>query len=133
MPSPKKPGHKALLVQVPDDVHTAADRRRRVENVTWPRLIAELLRRWVSGDQPALDAPVRCVRPAGPDSDEAARLHEKWKREDPAYARAATERVDITTLPRYRSFGELLAADAAKAGRTIPANVAAELEDDDDV
>jgi len=132
VPSPKKQGHTALLVQIPDDVHAAADRRRRAENITWARLVTELLRRWVAGDEADLAAPVRHPRPVGPDAEEAERLHQKWMAEDPKYARACTEKVDPSNLPRYRSLGELFAADAAKAGRTLPPNVVAAIDADQD-
>ncbi len=133
MPSPKKQGHTALLVQVHNDTHGKADARRRREGVTWSAVINMLLRRWADGaDDDVLKAPVRRSTPTNLNAEEAERLAAEWMN-DPAYARAATERVDIATLPRYRSLGELLAAEAARAGRTIPASVVAELEDDDDV
>jgi hypothetical protein len=134
MPSPKKAGHVALLVQIRDDVHAAADRRRRADRLTWPQLVTELLRRWASGaNDQLLRAPVRMSRPATPDAEEAERLHEKWMRENPAYARACTEKA-VSTGPRYRSLGELLAATAAREGRQVsPEMVAAvDAEQDED-
>lgn len=133
MPSPTKPDHTRVLVQVADDVHAAADARRRREGVTWSRVVTELLQRWASGaDDAALTKPVRVGRPATPEGVELEQLVAEWM-QDPAYRRAATERVDINKLTRYGSLGELLAAGAARAGRAVPpgavAAVDAEVDD----
>jgi hypothetical protein len=125
MPSPKRPNTTRILVQVPTDVHGAADKRRRLERTTWGRVVTELLRRWSAGDDGALTAPIRKPKyvqpPPEPGSERAHYLAtvEAWEREHPDLAAKGREKVDISKLPRYRSLGELLAADAAKAGRRL--------------
>ena len=131
MPSPKKPGHTRLLVAVPDDVHEKANARRRRETTTWSRIVTELLRRWGEGDDAALSKPVKVGRPSTPEAAEMERLHEQWMRENPAYAKACTEKVDVTKLKRYRSLAELFAADAAREGRVVPAEALAEFDSED--
>jgi hypothetical protein len=75
--------------------------------------------RWAAGAEDTLSKPVRVSRPATPEAAEYARLVEEWMK-DPSYAKACTQKVDISKLPRYRSLGELLAAGAARVGRTVP-------------
>jgi hypothetical protein len=127
----KRPGTTNLLVQVPDDVHAIADRRRRRENITWSMVISTLLKRWADGaDVHVLKAPVHMARPTAPNADEAERLHRKWMQENPAYARACTEPVDISKLTRYRSVGELLAATAVRESRPVPPELVAAADDE---
>jgi hypothetical protein len=128
MPSPKRPNTTRVLVQVPTDVHAAADTRRRRERTTWGRVVAELLRRWAEGDEVALTRPVKIGRAATPDAAETERLHQHWMATNEAYRRACTEKVDSSKLPRYRSLGELLRADAMKAGKVVPPGALAELD-----
>jgi hypothetical protein len=47
--------------------------------------------------------------------------------EDPAYRKAATEKVNPSTLT-YASLGELVRARASQAGRTLPGNLLKELD-----
>jgi len=137
MPSPKRPGTKRILAQVPADVHAKADARRRVEKTTWDRVISTLLQRWSDGDEGAVTAPVRKARlvqaPPEPGTARAEYIafSERWDRENPELAKKAAAPVDITKLKRYRSFGELLAADAARAGRVIPPEIIAEIDADE--
>jgi hypothetical protein len=128
VPSPKKQGHTALLVQVPDGTHGKADARRRRERVTWSALIGMLLQRWADGvDDASIAKPVKVGRPVTPDAAEMDRLVAQWM-SDPAYAKAATERVEVEKLPRYRSLGELLAAGAAREGRKVSPELVAEAD-----
>jgi hypothetical protein len=116
MPRKPRPGTTPVLAQVPNDIHAKADVRRRRERATWNVVIATLLSRWGRGDDGAVAKPVKVGRPTTPEAAELERFVAEWMK-DPAYRKAATERVDITKLTRYRSLGELLAAGAAKAGR----------------
>jgi hypothetical protein len=134
MPRKVRPGTTPVLAQIPDDVHAAADARRRREGVTWSKVITTLLSRWSAGaDEAALAKPVKFGRPATPDAEEVERLHEHLMGTSERYRRAATERVVPTKT--YRSLGELLAARAAREGRAVAAEViaaVAALEDEED-
>lgn len=137
MPSPKKPGTTRMLVQVPTDAHAAADARRRRERTTWSRVVTELLRRWSAGDEAAVTAPVRKPRYVQPPPEPGSeRTHfiavcEQWDKEHPDLAKKAAAPVDISKVPRYRSLGELLRADAVKAGREVLPGALAALDEEE--
>jgi hypothetical protein len=139
MPSTRKEGHTALLVQVETKIHAAADARRRRERVTWSKVIATLLQRWADGDEAALSASVRKPRlvqaPPEPGTARAQylALSERWDREDPEHAKRLAAPVDISKLTRYRSLGALLAAEGAKAGRVMSPQVQAAIDAEVDV
>jgi hypothetical protein len=75
-----------LLTQVPDDVHVAADRRRRLEGITWARLLTRLLSRWATGEPleaavrrqvaAAVPPPPRCRR--GPPGEQVVIPADQW-------------------------------------------------------
>ena len=133
MPSKIKVGTKRILSQIARPLHDVADKRRRREGITWDQLLTSLLSRWASGaDDIALAAPVRPLRPAGPDAAEVKLQHEKWMREDPEYRRAASEKVDPSTL-KFGSLAECLAADALRRGHVVPAGAFDDVEADDGV
>ena len=136
MPRKSRAGTTNVLVQIPDDVHAAADERRRREGATWSKVISTLLARWSTGaDEAALTAPVKLGRPATPEGEEAQRHHEHLMATSEGYRKAATEKVIPTKT--YRSLGELFAARAAREGRRVPAEelaaLEADLEDDEGV
>jgi hypothetical protein len=120
MPSVKKTGHTALLVQVADDVHQRADRRRRVEHLTWGRVISELLLRYAAGaDDAHLAAPVRLPRQLAPDSA----IH--------GVPGLNAGYVDPSSITWHRGLPALIRAEAARKGRSIPTDALAGLDDED--
>lgn len=131
MPRKHRPGTTPILAHVSDDVHAAADKRRRREGATWTKVFAELLQRWAAGDEEALAKPVRFGRPKTPEAEESRRLHERAMETNEAYRRAASEKVDPSKLVRYRSFAQLLAAGAAREGRKVSPEAVAAVESED--
>jgi len=122
-----------VLVQIPDDVHAAANARRRREGVTWSKLISTLLVHWSAGDEVVLNKPVRFGRPATPEAEEMDRWHEHQMATNERYRSALTETVVPTKT--YRNLAELFAAAAARKGRAVAAEVVAAvaaLEDEED-
>ena len=133
MPSRIKVGTKRILSQIARPLHDVADKRRRREGITWDQLLTSLLSRWASGaDDIALAAPVRPLRPPGPDAAEVKQHHEHWMKTDEAYRRAASEKVDPSTLT-FGSLTECLAADAARRGHVVPAGAFDLVEADEGV
>ena len=135
MPRKPRPGTTAVLVQIPDDVHAAADARRRREGVTWSRVVTELLRRWAAGaDDAALTASVRKPMspqaPPEPGSERARFLEwsERWERENPEKAALLAQKVDASKLKKYPSLAALLAAGGAREGRTVSPEALAVIE-----
>jgi len=127
VPSPTKAGTTRMLLQILSDVHAGADARRRKEGMTWDRVITELLRRWgAGGSDEALSAPVR-VRAARP-SPERDTEH---RRATLAQPRAEAKRVDPTSIKWHRSLSGLLAAEAQRSGKSVPAGALDGLIDDD--
>ncbi len=121
MPSQKKSDSTRMLVQIPRDVHRAADERRRTERTTWGRIVTELLRRWAAGaDDRVVAGPIRRARPLAP---------------DPARGdtRANTLWVDPASVVWHRSLADVFRAEAARQGRVIPPGSLSELDDDDGV
>ena len=132
MPRKARPDTTPVLAQIPDEVHAVADARRRRESVTWSKVISTLLARWAAGDDDAIGKPVRFLRPALPEAEEAERWHQRMMDTNEGYRRAATEKVDASKLPRYPSLAALVAATAAREGRVVSAEALAELDDADD-
>jgi hypothetical protein len=140
MPRKARPGTTPVLAQIPDDVHQAADRRRRQERRTWSVVISKLLTLYAFGagddELAAAVKPLPKLMAPEPGSERAQFIEwsERWKRENPELAAKAYGKVDVTNLKRYRSVAELFAATAAREGRTVSAETLADLDlDDDDV
>jgi len=132
MPSNIKAGTKRILVQIASPVHAAADERRRAERVTWDQVITAVLVRWAAGgDEVALAAPVRPVRPAGPDAIQARAAFEHAMKTDETYRRSATERVDPASLRWSKNLADLFRADASMSSRVVPPGALDQLEADD--
>ena len=118
MPSKKKAGHTAVLAHVVSGVHRQADDRRRAERLTWAKLITTLLQRYAAGAaDAALSAPVRRPRELAPDSAVQGdrRANSGW--------------VDPASITWHRSLSRLVAADAARKGKAIPAGALDALDD----
>jgi hypothetical protein len=135
MPSPKKANTTKMLVQIEAELHAKADQRRRREKTNWSRVITELLRRWTAGaNDAALAAPVRSlrVRTTGPSPEEFRAWSEKKKQDDPAYRRAATERVDPASINWHTSLAAVFREEALMKGKALPAGALEALDEDDD-
>lgn len=113
MPSPKKPAHTRVLVQVPTIVHATADARRSRERLTWSRVVTTLLSRWAVGEP--LEAAIRAPRVVpgtpppsrrGPPGEPVIIAPEKW----------------------HRSPADALLAGT---GKTVPASISGSADDDE--
>ena len=89
----RRSGTKNVLVQVADDVHAAADARRRREGVTWSQVVTELLRRWAAPTQVGAETP---------EAEEARSLRQHWLETDEEYRRFGTEKIDPKKVKWHR-------------------------------